>query len=365
MCFFILTSLRFTAIEKYYLALYQKHMKVLELNFEKSWRGGERQTLYNMQGFRNAGIQVELVCRKGSALEKKAAEDDFTSHSFSSVFGVIFFLISKGKNFQFIHAQTSHILTYCVFTKVFHGVKVIFTRRVNFAPKGFFTKLKYNKTDKVIAISNEIKNTLSNFCGRNDIEVISDIVVKENNNPGLTPPVTNKLIVGTVSALTFEKDPFTMIDAVKELSQKRSDFIFLHYGEGEMKEQVAKKILKENLQHVYFLMGFTENIGAFYNYCDVFVMTSKEEGLGSSVLDAFINKVAVVSTNAGGLKELLADDRGILCKTGDNNAITNGIDLLLSDEIKRSAYIDKAYKYVTHFHSMEYITQQYISVIKK
>jgi len=31
-------------------------------------------------------------------------------------------------------------------------------------------------------------------------------------------------------------------------------------------------------------------------------MTSKEEGLGSSVLDSFVNKVPVVATNAGGLK---------------------------------------------------------------
>lgn len=340
-------------------------MNILELNFEKSWRGGERQTLYNMQGFRNAGIQAELVCRKDTPMQQKAEADGFTVHAFDSVFGVIAFLINRTKKFDFIHAQTSHILTYCVFTKLFHGKKVLFTRRVNFTPKGFFTKLKYRFTDIIIGISNEIKNTLTAFCGRNDIEVISDIVVKANGkNEIIKFPIPNKLIAGTTSALTAEKDPFTMVKAIKKLSAQRDDFIFVHYGEGELEEEVSRKIEEANLQQVYFLMGFTENVDAFFNHCDVFVMTSLEEGLGSSILDAFINKVPVVSTNAGGLKELLASGRGILCNTGDSDAVAAGIQTFLDDEQKRTSCINNAYSYVTHHHSMEYITQQYTTVMK-
>lgn len=341
-------------------------MNILELNFEKSWRGGERQTLYNMQGFRNAGVHVELVCRKGSPMQLKAEAGSFTVHAFDSVFGVISFLVSRAKNFDFIHAQTSHILTYCVFTKLFHGKKVLFTRRVNFKPKGFFTKLKYGFTDIIIGISNEIKNTLTDFCGRNDIEVISDIVVKENGkNEGFNFPFSNKWIAGTTSALTAEKGPFTMIEAIKKLRTQRDDFIFVHYGEGNLKEQALKKIEEANLQQVYFLPGFTENITGFFSHCNVFVMTSVQEGLGSSVLDAFINKVPVVSTNAGGLKELLADERGILCNTGDSTAVASGINSFFSDEQKRTTCINNAYNYVNHHHSIEHITQQYIAVMKK
>lgn len=341
-------------------------MQILELNFEKSWRGGERQTLYNMQGFRNAGVYTELVCRKGSPMQQKAEADGFTVHAFDSVFGVIMFLISKTTQFDLIHAQTSHILTYCVFTKLFHRKKVMFTRRVNFMPKGFFTKLKYRYTDIIIGISNEIKNTLTAFCGRKDIEMISDIVVKENSkNEPLNMPVAGKLIAGTTAAFTAEKDPFTMIEAVKKLHEKRNDFIFVHYGEGELKEAVVKKIEEENLQQVYFLMGFTENITGFFTQCDVFVMTSVQEGLGSSVLDAFIHKVPVVSTDAGGLKELLAEERGVLCNTGNSDAVAAGMHIFFSDEQKRIACINNAYEYVIAHHSMEHITQQYLRLLNK
>ncbi|MES2850563.1 MAG: glycosyltransferase [Bacteroidota bacterium] len=346
-------------------------MVILELNFEKGWRGGERQTVYNMQGFRNAGISTHLICRKNSALESKALKEGFTVHSFNSVFAVIFFLISKGRKYNCLHVQTSHILTYCVFTKWFHRRKVIFTRRVNFTPKGFFTKLKYSLTDKIVVISNEIKNTIVNFCGRTDIEIISDIVVKQPANETRAKEIhyshnnTGKHITGTTSAFTEEKDPFTMLEAVKKLSQKRNDFVFLHFGDGPLMEQIRKKIIADDLTHVYQLKGFTESVHDFLPSLEVFVMTSTQEGLGSSVLDAFINNVPVVSTNAGGLKELLQNERGILCNIGDSDAIAEGINIFLNDPIKKETYVDNAFNYVRQYHSMDHITQQYISLINK
>lgn len=340
-------------------------MRILELNFEKTWRGGERQTLYNMLGFRKAGITTELLCRKGSALELKAREEGFTVFSVDSVMGVIFFLMGKGKKYDVLHAQTSHILTYCIFTKWFHRTPIIFTRRVNFTPKGFFTRLKYNYTDKLVVISKEIKNTITSFCGRNDIAVISDMVVKENiAETGLKNNYPGKYIVGTTSALTQEKDPFTMVEAIQKLSQQRNDFLFLHFGDGNLAESVRNKIANNHLQEFYQLMGFADNASDLLASFDIFVMTSKQEGLGSSVLDAFINQVPVVSTNAGGLKELLENERGIACNIGDSNAIAEGINTLLNDDQLKNQYTSNAFRYVQQYHSMDHITQQYIHLIK-
>lgn len=340
-------------------------MRILELNFEKSWRGGERQTLYNMLGFRKAGIHTELICRSRSPLAIKATDEGFTVHSFNSVAGVVFFLIGKGKNYSCIHAQTSHLLTYCVFTKWFHRKPVIFTRRVNFKPTGFFTKLKYSFTDKLVAISNEIKNTIAAFTGRNDIVIISDIVVKEDTaETGLKKNYPGKYIVGTTAALTAEKDPFTMVDAIKKLCKKRNDFVFLHFGEGALAGTVRKKIMEDQLQDFYQLLGFVDNATALAASFDVFVMTSKEEGLGSSVLDAFINKVPVVSTDAGGLKELFQNERGMVCTVGDSSAIADGINKMLDNAALKEHFTANAFTYVQQYHSMDHITQQYIHLVK-
>ncbi len=345
-------------------------IKVLELNFEKGWRGGERQVIYTLQGFRNAGISSHLICRKASPLELAAINAGFTVDSCNSIFGVVFFLITKGKNFNCIHAQTSHILTYCVFTKFFHRAKVIYTRRVNFKQKGYLTKLKYRFTDKIVAISEAIEKSLNSFSGRNDIEVITDIVVKNESNEQLISkvllnfPINHRRIIGTAAALTGEKDPFTMIEAIKKLSELRNDFVFLHFGSGDLQESVRKKIIEYNLESIYFLMGFEENMEAVFPIFEVFVITSIQEGLGSSVLDAFMNQIPVVSTNAGGLKNLLADERGILVEVGASSSIADGIARFLDKEPQREIYIRNAFNYANYYHSMVYITDKYINLLK-
>jgi len=201
--------------------------------------------------------------------------------------------------------------------------------------------------------------------------VISDIVVKTILNKERAEKMIHELningkhIIGTTSALTYEKDPLTMIEAIKKLKEVRNDFIFLHFGDGDMMDIIEEKIEAYDLQQTYFLMGYTENVEDFFSLLEVFVMSSIEEGLGSSVLDAFIYKVPVVSTNAGGLKDLVGRERGILCEIKNASMIANGINTLLDDPEQKQIMINKAYDHVIRNHSMEYVTDQYRKLIKE
>jgi len=49
-------------------------MKILQLNTEKTWRGGEKQTYYTILGLLQKGIRVGILCRKNSPLFYKAKE---------------------------------------------------------------------------------------------------------------------------------------------------------------------------------------------------------------------------------------------------------------------------------------------------
>ncbi|HTH54539.1 MAG TPA: glycosyltransferase family 4 protein [Cyclobacteriaceae bacterium] len=345
-------------------------MTVLEINLATGWRGGERQTFYNMLGLRDAGVIVHLACLRGSTLETNALKAGFAVTPCTSLLAAVFYLVRIGKQFDFIHAQNSQILTYCLLTKIFHRTKIIFTRRVNFPQRGFLTKLKYMLTDRIVAISQAVKDTLRVFTGRQDIEVISDIVVHENGpNPDRARTeiahlnINGQHIIGTVAALSSEKDPMTLLKGIQKLAEKRSDFCFLHFGAGELEDDVIQKIEELHLQHRYFLMGFAQNVEDFYSLFEVFVMTSTQEGLGSSVLDAFVRKVPVVSTNAGGLKDLLANERGIACEVGDSDEIARGIETLLEDKAKKEKYVNNAFDYVCKNHSMQHISEQYVALM--
>jgi len=67
-----------------------------------------------------------------------------------------------------------------------------------------------------------------------------------------------------IAALTKEKDPFTLIEAIKKLSETRSDFVVLHFGSGDLQKSVEEKIKECNLSH-YFLLGFADNVEDFFS----------------------------------------------------------------------------------------------------
>lgn len=346
-------------------------MRILELNFERTWRGGERQTLYDMLGFRELGQQVAVLCRNGYPLQQKAQAEGLEVLPFSNILGVLFFLLFKARKFDVFHVQTSHMLTWCVLTKPFHRAKIVFTRRLDFVPRKASTRIKYNLADHVVAISTAIKKILEDF-GVKNVSLISESVIPKQLDKNRALKILDSLhlkpgthILSTTSALVQHKDPLNMVEAIMHLKEKRQDFVFLHFGSGVMESEVKDKIAASGVGDVYKMMGFLDNVEDMFSIMEVFVMSSEEEGLGSSVLDAFAYKVPVVSTAAGGLKDLVKDGRGILCPRHSPQALADGIELLLNDPGFAAAIAERAYDYVVTEHAVSRISGQYLRLISE
>lgn len=346
-----------------------KPLRILELNFERTWRGGERQTLYNMTGFANAGVETALLCRKDCPLAEKSGAAGFNTYAYRNVFGVMYFLMRHGRHYNILHVQTSHVLTYAVLTKPFHRARIVFTRRVDFTPKGRFTRLKYRLTDKVVAISTAIRDILENF-GVPNVSVISSAVVHKDLDHSNALRLLNGVciprgtrILGTTAALVGHKDPLTMVEAIAKLAEKRQDFMFLHFGKGDLEPVVKARIEALGLEPYYKLMGFRDGVEDVFTLLDVFVMSSEQEGLGSSVLDAFLYNVPVVATDAGGLPDLLADGRGIMCPVRLPEALADGINNLLDNPALAQAQVRKAYAFAAREHNLQYLTSKYLSIM--
>lgn len=338
-------------------------MKVLEINTEKSWRGGERQTCYNIEGMLKQGLEMSLLCRKGFPLSERAQALKIPIHEVKGATQSILFLAKKGRRYDVIHTQTAKAQFYAVLTKWIHRRPVIYTRRVDFVPRGKFTWLKYRLTDKVVAISLTIKNILNEFKVKN-ITVISDAIASKPLHKKRVEQIvqsnhwTGKKIIATTAAFVQHKDPLTMVRTIGELYKQRQDFVFLHFGTGPLAPQVLHEINTLKLLDCYKIMGFIEDVEDFFSVFDVFVMSSEEEGLGSSVLDAFIYKIPVATTNAGGLKEIVAE-RGLLSPVKDAVQLSKNIDRLLNDAQLRNELSEKAYAYVIQNHSVEKIASEY------
>src|SRR6478735_330689 len=198
-------------------------MRILEINTEKSWRGGERQTLFGLQGFSELGHQTELLCLENFPLHLKAKEAGYTCHPVSTHSGTIPFLLKNGSKYDILHVQTSKQLTYALLTKPFHKSKIVYARRVDFVPKGWLTQLKYNLCDKIICVSSAIEDILHKVGVTKNTAMIYDCVEEKKLNTEraeaflLSSELKNKILIGTTAALVPHKDPMNLVRAIHHL----------------------------------------------------------------------------------------------------------------------------------------------------
>lgn len=343
-------------------------MNILQLNFEKGWRGGERQTMFCMEVFRAAGHRVELVARRGGALAQRAAEAGFVVHEYRNPLSLAAFLARRGRSFDIIHAQTANTVTWAVFTRWLHRRPIVFTRRTAFpVERGdeWKTGFKWRRVDRLVAIGEEAAREPRRM-GLDTVVIGSAVqsqAIDARRVAGLIDEfdLRGRKVIATAAALTREKDPLMLIRAIGEVARRRNDFVFLHFGDGGDTEADAQQLVRElGLQDVYLFTGFRRGVEDFFSVMDVFAMSSRFEALGSSVLDALLYSVPVVSTDAGGLKECLADGRGILVPVGDHKAMANGIMRMLDDHTFRQQAVDKGYAYVRREHDVQIMGQRYL-----
>ena len=346
-------------------------MKILQINTEKTWRGGERQTLYTIESLIAQGVHCQLMALKGSPMHQRATAIGINVITVESMADALFKLSRLKGKFDCIHAQTGKAHTQCILTKIFHRIPVVYTRRVAFIPSGFSTRLKYKFTDKIVSISNAISSILSKSSMYSDSPVISSAVKSKDLDVERALALKKSLdvqdnvkIIGLISALTEEKDPIVSLKVVLELRKIRQDFVVLHFGNGVLFDQISDMIKKLNLDQFYFQMGHQENVEDYFSIMDVFLMTSKEEGLGSSVLDAFNYEVSVVSTNAGGLNDLVKD-RGFLCNIGDIQCLSHNLNLALESSKELDKYKMSAKQYCDNEMGVELMASKYVNLYQE
>jgi len=345
-------------------------MKVLQLNTGKTWRGGERQTLFTMEGLRDAGVEVELLCRRGGPLEQRAREIGVRVHPVATLTEAFLFLAFFGHRYDILHCQSARVISAALSTRPFHRRKVVCTRRVNFRPKRVSGKLKYYRSDAVIAISRAIAETLEQI-GVQVQEIIPSTIRKHTldheraerfrREQGLE----GKRIVGTTGDMVPQKDPLTMVEAIHHLAELRDDVVFLHFGNTQMIDRVRPKIEEYGLQDVYRVLGHVDQVEDFFSLFDVFLLSSDHtEGLSSSVFDAFVYEVPVVSTLTGGMHDSVGD-RGLTCDEGGAECLARQVDRLLNDPELGRAMTKKAARWAEETISLPVITQRYLAVYRQ
>jgi glycosyltransferase involved in cell wall biosynthesis len=341
-------------------------MHILEINTEKTWRGGEKQTLLTAEGLVALGNRVEMLCRKGHPLARKAAERHILCHEVEGSLGAMTFLTVHGSSYDILHAQTAKAQGIAVLTKPFHKTPIVYTRRVDFYPRGLPARMKYRYTDKVVAISKAIARVLDDFGVTSDLIIPSAIDLRQSVPAPpqhiaeniLKQKQAGKKIILSIAALVPHKDPYTMVEAIRHLHDLEPSIMFFHCGSGNLEPEIRQLVQESGLQDCYALLGFVDNAEGLLPLADVFVMSSQEEGLGSTVLEAFRHKIPVASTNAGGLKEIVPG-HGLISPIHQPQELARNMQRLLTDTNLAQSLVARAYAYVCTHHSHESMASSY------
>ena len=116
-----------------------------------------------------------------------------------------------------------------------------------------------------------------------------------------------KIVFINVARLSEQKNHSRLIDAFNLLRSDFSNIELLLVGEGEKRFEIESKVKKLHLEDNIKLLGNRTNVYNLLNSADVFVLSSDYEGIPMSVIEAMGTGLPIVSTNVGGLSDLITD----------------------------------------------------------
>ena len=343
-------------------------MNILHINSEKTFRGGEQQMLYLIDGLRKRGVDNFAILNQEAVVkeellnilsENKIYEIPMKGeYDFKAVLKIRKIIFEN--DIDIVHCHTSHAHTLGYLAAFGHFAKVVVSRRVDFSiyRKGirFLSKFKYNHMcDKIIAVSSKIREVLiKDGIKSNKINVIMDGIDTEKFKDveyaylynEFNIPENCKILVN-VAALVPHKGQEFLIRAMKNVLKKHPETLLFIVGEGKLKDNLIKLTKELNISENIIFTGFRKDVGAFLNIADIFIITSVEEGLCTSILDALALDKIVVATDAGGIPEVIRDEEtGILVKKGDIDSISRGIIKVIDNLEKYKEKFSKISNYV-------------------
>jgi glycosyltransferase involved in cell wall biosynthesis len=139
-------------------------------------------------------------------------------------------------------------------------------------------------------------------------------------------------IVLTIATLADYKDHPTLVDAAARLRPREPMTRWAVCGAGGLLEEIRADVARRGLAARLRYLGHVAGARGLLPEADVFCLSSKTEGLGTSVLDAMAAGVPVAATAGGGIPEMIEHEvTGLLAPVGDGAALAAAVDRLLDD----------------------------------
>ncbi|MEW5768499.1 MAG: glycosyltransferase [bacterium] len=345
-------------------------MKILHLDSEKTWRGGQAQVFYLASGLKERGHHVAVTCPKEAPLFKKCQRSGLTTYpvkmrgewDMASAWQIARLIHKEKPQIIHIHSAHAHTLAQIALAFTFNSrPKVVLSRRVDFhIKKNPISYFKYRwGIDRIMAISSGIKQVLiQDGLAEEKIEVVhSGIDLSRFEVKGKAEYLYPELgldptqpIAGIIAALAPHKDHANFLKAASIVSSRLPRVKYLVVGEGELRKDLEVLCQEQGIDDKVRFLGFREDVIQILTILDLFVLSSYLEGLCTSLLDAQAAGVPIVATRTGGVPEIIKDGvNGLLVPPQDPKSLAEAIIRLLKDKVLANQMSIKGKEMVKEF----------------
>jgi glycosyltransferase involved in cell wall biosynthesis len=176
----------------------------------------------------------------------------------------------------------------------------------------------------------------------------------------------NMTVLTMVGRLVPQKDPLALLEACWLLD---ADFRLLMVGDGELRECAEAFVRRRDLNGKVIFTGERYDIPEVLAASDIFVLTSRWEGLPLVIIEAEMAGLPVVASRVGGVPELIEEgNTGFIVPPQDPRALANALRKLLTDaQLRRrlgSAAREKALHEFTFERMLTKTRQLYEDILK-
>jgi glycosyltransferase involved in cell wall biosynthesis len=270
-----------------------------------------------------------------------------------------------------LHAHDGHSLTLVGAVATVQRRPFVVTRRLSrpLRRPGF-----WRRAARIVAVSEAVRRSL--LAARIDpgriVVIHSGIEIERGDERGagavrseLGIPADAPLVV-SIGALVPEKAHHLLVEAAALLRPSHPAIHWALVGAGPERSRLASLRTERGLEGCFHLVGHHPDPARFLPAATVFVSSSVEEALGTSILDAMAAGIPVVATAVGGVPELLGEGGGILVAPNRADLLAAAVARVASDQTTAQRVTREAAERLTGFTARgmaDQVLEMYRSVV--
>lgn len=322
-------------------------MRILHVDRQRSFTGQVARQFREALGLRAEGHQVGFVASPTSELRRRALAEGFTVLAlpmrglawYRSILRLAEFICEFCPDVIHAHGARDHLLAFAALRALPRGMtrpKLVRTKHNHTRLRsGPFSRVLYRATDLTIAVSEFVRQRLIDD-GLDPSRVITiptgidlESFVPSGRSPELAKAIglrSATTTIGHISSLHERKGVAELLHAFAILAEQRADLQLLVVGRNFEAWLDMAKDLGISAQVIF--TGHREDVCDVLELMDVVVAPSRDEALGTAIVEAMALERSIVATHVGGIPECIGE-AGVLSPARDAEALASRIARLI------------------------------------